>query len=98
MIQIEKKPFSLKRNDIILFKEIELYIVCFSGQSLMFKPHVAFKSISATQSVFVLFPTFSNAHRLEKGFNRFDTVQSTWPSSWILKRVLRNTFYLTVHV
>ena len=32
-----------------------------------------------------------DAHRLEKAFN-FDTVQSTWPPSWISKKVLRNTY------
>ena len=41
--------------------------------------------------------TPKNAHRLEKAFN-FDTVQSTWPPSWISIKVLRNTYEVTDHV
>ena len=40
----------------------------------------AFNIISVTESVLVLFPTFSNANRPEKALN-FDTVQITLPPS-----------------
>ena len=51
---------------------------------------LAFKTISVTKSVLVLFSTFSNAHRPEKALY-FDTVQSTWPLSWISKKALHIT-------
>ena len=79
----------------------------------MFKPHIsslinynviislkslAFKSIKVTKSVLVQFLTFfKNAFRQGKAFN-FDTVQSNWPSSWISKKVLLNTYDITDHV
>ena len=42
----------------------------------------------------VLFPMLKNAHRLEKALNK-DTVQSTWPPSWISKKMLCNTYGVT---
>ena len=44
----------------------------------------AFNNISVTKSVLVLFPTFSNANRLEK--------------AWISKKVLGNTYVVKDHV
>ena len=45
---------------------------------------LAFNNISVTKSVLVLFPTFSNANRLEK--------------AWISKKVLGNTYVVKDHV
>ena len=55
------------------------------------------RSIIVIKPALVLLPTLKNARRLEKAFN-FDTVQSTWPPSWISKKVLRNISYITDHV
>ena len=59
---------------------------------------LSLNAISIVRSVLALFATFSNANLLGKAFKNFNTVQSTWPPSWISKKVLYKTYDVTNHV